>query len=185
MKLTLPTDSGERKKIPLLSGVLKYAPAALAGVARISYEGNEKHNPGEPLHHARGKSRDHGDCIIRHTMDLEDLRAQIERSQLNYLPESPLVQKLLEEAFCRAWRALIEAQELAERYAGAPLAPGARLPVDAEEKRWLPPQAGVTGMVRETPVVIPSVAIAEADKSWAERQDEEFRKRVRNANELL
>src|SRR5690606_15836721 len=43
--LTLPTDSAERKKYPLLRGLLNYFPAALARVSRISYEGNEKHNP--------------------------------------------------------------------------------------------------------------------------------------------
>lgn len=47
-----------RKQIPLL--------------ALISKEGNDKHNPGEPLHHARGKSMDHGDCLLRHLMDLQD-----------------------------------------------------------------------------------------------------------------
>src|ERR1700722_11536324 len=51
--MTLPTDSNERKTYPVLSGCVKYFPAALAGVAKISKLGNDKHNPGEPLHHAR------------------------------------------------------------------------------------------------------------------------------------
>jgi hypothetical protein len=38
-------------------------------VAELSRAGNEKHNPGEELHHARGKSNDHADCILRHLVD--------------------------------------------------------------------------------------------------------------------
>lgn len=132
VKLTLPTDSAERKKIPVLSGVLNYFPAALAGVARISEAGNAKHNPGEPLHHARGKSMDHGDCIIRHTMDMEDLKAAIGRGLL--AANSDIRNQLLEEARCRAWRALAELQELEEAFGGAPLAPGARLPLQTMQQ---------------------------------------------------
>lgn len=44
-------------------------PRALAAVAQVSWHGNEKHNPGEPLHHARGKSADHADCIARHLFE--------------------------------------------------------------------------------------------------------------------
>ena len=39
---TLPTDSAARKAVPLCAGVLRYFPAALAGVARISKAGNER-----------------------------------------------------------------------------------------------------------------------------------------------
>lgn len=59
-------DSAYRKQFPIGTGVLDYFPDALAEVARISKAGNDKHNPGEPLHWARGKSMDHADCIIRH-----------------------------------------------------------------------------------------------------------------------
>jgi hypothetical protein len=45
-----------------------YFPDALAAVARVSVAGNKKHNPGEPLHWARGKSMDQMDCVIRHTL---------------------------------------------------------------------------------------------------------------------
>ena len=65
----LPTDSAARKQIPLYSGLMKYFPRALAAVAHVSYVGNEKHNPGQPLHWARGKSTDQEDCIMRHLMD--------------------------------------------------------------------------------------------------------------------
>jgi len=65
----LPTDSADRKNIPLARGVLDYFPSALAAIALLSKEGNDKHNPGEELHHARSKSSDHADCIVRHLME--------------------------------------------------------------------------------------------------------------------
>lgn len=127
MKLTLPTDSAERKNVPVFSGVLKYAPAALAGVARISKAGNDKHNPGEPLHHARGKSNDHADCIVRHTMDVADIEAFILRVDNPHLTKTE-VESLLNEVSQLSWRALMWSQELHEKYGRAPLAPAARLP---------------------------------------------------------
>lgn len=65
----LPTGSQERKDIPLATGVLDYFPAALAEVAKVSKAGNDKHNPGQPLHWARGKSMDQADCIARHLVE--------------------------------------------------------------------------------------------------------------------
>jgi hypothetical protein len=65
----LPTDSAERKRMPVYSGVVKYFPRALAYVAQISFAGNEKHNPGQPLHWSRDKSSDHLDCAARHLID--------------------------------------------------------------------------------------------------------------------
>lgn len=111
--LTLPTDSAARKQIPLLAGCLRYFPAALAGVAQISKEGNDKHNPCEPLHHARGKSMDHGDCLLRHLMDMQDHLA------------AGRIEEAVKEADAVAWRALALSQELHEAN-GAPLAPGAK-----------------------------------------------------------
>lgn len=119
--MTLPTDSNERKNHPILRGCLNYFPAALAGVARVSKLGNDKHNPGQELHHARSKSTDHGDCIVRHLMDVQDLLAMDERSALT--PKG--VEDLLTEVSSMAWRALALSQELHEKY-GAPLAPGAK-----------------------------------------------------------
>ena len=65
----LPSDSGSRKARPLARGFLDYFPAACAEVAHVSYIGNEQHNPGEPLHWAREKSKDHADCIVRHLVE--------------------------------------------------------------------------------------------------------------------
>ncbi len=67
--VVLPTDAKERKKIPIYSGVLKYFPDAIAEVAKVSYAGNEQHNPGEPLHWAREKSTDQEDTVVRHLME--------------------------------------------------------------------------------------------------------------------
>lgn len=117
--LTLPTDSAERKNYPMLSGCLKYFPAAIAGVAKVSKYGNDKHNPGEQLHHARGKSTDHGDCIIRHLTDTEDLLAALSRGQ------NVTHDQILHEVNQLTWRVLAYSQELHEKF-GAPLAPGAK-----------------------------------------------------------
>lgn len=67
--MSLPEDSKARKRIPIVTGVLDYFPDALAAVAACSVVGNEKHNPGQPLHWSRDKSNDHADCIGRHLID--------------------------------------------------------------------------------------------------------------------
>lgn len=96
----LPTDSAERKTIPIFSGVLNYFPLAVAAVARVSKRGNDKHNPGSPLRWARGKSTDHEDCIARHLIDIET----VDTSTGEY-----------EDAAALAWRALAKLQELEEQ----------------------------------------------------------------------
>jgi hypothetical protein len=65
----LPSDSKQRKEIPLTTGCLDYFPKALAAVAMLSKYGNDKHNPGQPLHWSRDKSTDHADCAGRHLVD--------------------------------------------------------------------------------------------------------------------
>lgn len=106
----LPTDSNARKDIPLARGLLDYFPAALVAVAELSRVGNEKHNPGEELHWARGKSTDHADCIMRHLAE----RGLIDTDGLSHTVKV-------------AWRALALLQEELEAR-GAPLARAARLP---------------------------------------------------------
>jgi hypothetical protein len=76
----LPTDSAARKKVPLATGCLDYFPRALAAVAEVSFIGNEKHNPGEPLHWSRGKSNDHPDCLMRHFMDRGKMDGKVRHS---------------------------------------------------------------------------------------------------------
>lgn len=65
----MPNFPTDRKAIPLCTGVLDYFPDALIAVARVSFEGNKQHNPGEPLHWAKEKSTDHADCIMRHLVE--------------------------------------------------------------------------------------------------------------------
>lgn len=105
-----PVDSSARKAIPVVTGVFDYFPAALREVAKVSKFGNDKHNPGEPLHWARGKSMDQEDAIGRHLM---------ERGQID--PENGLRQSAQ-----LAWRALAMLQLELEEAGEAPLARGAR-----------------------------------------------------------
>jgi hypothetical protein len=65
----LPDDDAARKALPIFDGVLMYFPDAMAAVAEVSRIGNEQHNPGEPLHWARGKSMDQYNTALRHMMD--------------------------------------------------------------------------------------------------------------------
>lgn len=130
--MTLPVDSAERKRYPLLRGLLRYFPAALAGVSRCSMLGNEKHNPGEELHHARGKSTDHGDCVPRHLVDIQDILAVLDRGECATADErAETLHALFVEVDQMTWRALAYAQELYEKYGGAPMAPGAKTGTDA------------------------------------------------------
>jgi len=120
--MTLPTNSAARKDIPLARGCLDYFPDALCEVARLSKVGNDKHNPGEEMHHARRKSTDHADCIMRHLA---------ERGTLDD-------DGVLHEVKV-AWRALALAQEAVEAR-GAPMARGAcppgagRVPIVVEDE---------------------------------------------------
>lgn len=65
----LPESAGDRKGVPLMTGCIDYFPLALAAIAEISKAGNDQHNPGQPLHWARGKSTDHADCAMRHLVE--------------------------------------------------------------------------------------------------------------------
>ena len=69
MGVHLPTGAKERKRIPLYSGLVKYFPDALVEVAKVSFAGNEQHNPGQPLHWAREKSTDQEDTLMRHLFE--------------------------------------------------------------------------------------------------------------------
>jgi len=69
----IPTDSKERKEAPVFSGFMSYFPLAMVEVARLSKAGNDKHNPGMPLHWSREKSCDHGDCLVRHQLEWDEI----------------------------------------------------------------------------------------------------------------
>jgi Domain of unknown function (DUF5664) len=67
--MSLPTDDKARKSLPIFDGFLMYFPDACLAVADVSMKGNAQHNPGEPLHWARGKSMDQMNTALRHMMD--------------------------------------------------------------------------------------------------------------------
>lgn len=67
--MSLPTDAVERKESPVATGVVDYFPDALVEIARVSFIGNEQHNPGTPLHWDRSKSKDEADALMRHFID--------------------------------------------------------------------------------------------------------------------
>jgi len=65
----LPTDYDARKALPLYDFMFGYFPLAWLEVAKVAVAGNDQHNPGEPLHWARGKSTDQLNTAFRHLFD--------------------------------------------------------------------------------------------------------------------
>lgn len=65
----LPTDNQARKDLPLWSFLMGYFPDAFVEVCKVAVAGNKQHNPGEPLHWARGKSTDQLNTAFRHLFD--------------------------------------------------------------------------------------------------------------------
>lgn len=107
--MSLITDSDQRKEIPIFSGVMRYFPDALAEVAALSKHGNDKHNPGQPLHWSRNKSNDHADCIVRHLIESGTVDTD------GFLHDVKV-----------AWRALANLQEILEATRGLPMSPGSK-----------------------------------------------------------
>lgn len=105
----LVTDNDMRKALPVASGVLDYFPDALIAVAEISFVGNQKHNPGQPLHWARDKSTDEADCLVRHFLD----RGTIDTDGVRHSAKV-------------AWRALALLQKELEVANGLPISRGSR-----------------------------------------------------------
>lgn len=120
MNSRLPTDSDKRKEVPIASGVLDYFPDAIAAIAELSYVGNEKHNPGQPLHWARGKSTDESDCLMRHFME----RGALDTDGIRHSVKV-------------AWRALALLQKELEQELGLPISRGSRAPTE-EWVAWPP-----------------------------------------------
>ena len=118
--MALPTDAKERNKFPMFDGLLAYFPAALAAVSRVSKIGNDQHNPGEPMHWARGKSTDHENKIVRHLLESGTIDTDGTRHSAKV-----------------AWRALALLQEELEREEGAPVPRNAR-PVSASNTFSVP-----------------------------------------------
>jgi hypothetical protein len=105
-----PLAAAERNEYPMFDGLLAYFPSALRECARVSKIGNDQHNPGQPIHHARGKSADHKNKIIRHLLEAGTLDNDGTMHSAKVL-----------------WRAAALCQEECEAR-GAPLAPAAKLP---------------------------------------------------------
>lgn len=100
----LTEDDKERGEFPMFDGLLAYFPNALAEVSRVSKIGNDQHNPGQPMHWARGKSTDHENKIARHLLDSGGVDARGVRHSARL-----------------AWRALALLQEELERETGCPM----------------------------------------------------------------
>ncbi len=115
-KRLLEDTSEQRKQYPMASGLLDYFPDACAAVAEVSFLGNEKHNPGEPLHWARGKSMDHADCIVRHLT---------ERGGFEMIEIRGTMYKV-RHSVALAWRAMALAQEELEAEFGLATPRGAK-----------------------------------------------------------
>lgn len=110
-EMMLPADSASRKGLPLCTGVLDYFPLAFAAIARLSKKGNDKHNPGQPLHWSRDKSSDHADCILKHLVD----RGTID-------PDNGELHDV-----SLGWRALANLELAEEKRLGKPVARGSRV----------------------------------------------------------
>lgn len=68
-----------RKDMPIFSGVLMYFPDAFLELSKVSKAGNDQHNPGQPLHWDKSKSKDEADALVRHllesgTLDIDGMR---------------------------------------------------------------------------------------------------------------
>lgn len=116
--MTLPVDPAGRKGIPINSGVLRFFPATIAGVARVSVAGSKQHGNAS-LYDDRSKSNDDLDALQRHLADSE-VGDGMDRGPYGTDDPVPHVDKA-------AWRALRHAQKWHEAR-GAPVAPAAVLP---------------------------------------------------------
>jgi hypothetical protein len=141
--LTPLGESQRRKAQPLFQGFLMYFPDACLAIAEHSRKANDKHNPGEPLHWSKDKSKDHADCIARHLIDIG--------------PDWDAVDPEFESlhATALAWRSMALLQTVLERRrtaraappsrphpldasAPAPVAPPPPTPFPAKDSGWRP-----------------------------------------------
>lgn len=96
-------DKHSRKDSPVFSGVLQYFPDAIMEIAKHSKKGNDKHNPGQPLHWSKDKSPDHADCVARHLIDVGPTWDALDAETGSY------------HATALAWRSLALLQIMLER----------------------------------------------------------------------
>jgi len=107
-------ESAMRKMMPIGTLITEYFPDAFLGMAAVAYVGNQKHNPGEHMHWARGKSMDQFDCVVRHSIDAK--RAGADGWDTYYLKDGSIYQ--VRHKAAAAWRAAAEAQLDAESAGG-------------------------------------------------------------------
>lgn len=65
----IPTDDAERKRYQAWTFLTEYFPDSFLAVVEVAIAGNEQHNPGQPLHWARGKSKDQLNSGFKHLFE--------------------------------------------------------------------------------------------------------------------
>lgn len=122
----LPKAYQSRKALPLYTFLTEYFPDAFLELVKVSVAGNVQHNPGEPMHWARGKSMDQLNTAQRHLFDhgtgtVYDTET-LEVLQAIYPDAQPEALQALSDAGAigtmhlakAAWRILAEIQLLCE-----------------------------------------------------------------------
>ncbi len=100
----------QTRELDSTAAVLDLFPRAVAAVSRLSWFGNQKHNPGKPLHWSRDKSNDHPDTFGRHWLTRHEID-----------PSSGMIHMVS----C-AWRLGAWLQVEVERERGLPISRGSR-----------------------------------------------------------
>lgn len=67
--MSLPTDAAARKRLQLYTFMFKYFPDAWLAIVSVARAGNDQHNPGQPMHWAREKSKDQMNAAFNHIFD--------------------------------------------------------------------------------------------------------------------
>lgn len=102
--MALPTDDAARKQIRAFMGFVAYFPDAMALVALLSKRANDQHNPGEPVHWAKEKSKEELDSLVNHLIDIGS------KGELSQDADGML------DAIKVAWRGMANLQRLADKH---------------------------------------------------------------------
>lgn len=102
--MALPSDDARRKQIRAFMGFVKYFPDAIALVAYLSKVANDQHNPGEPMHWAKDKSKEELDSLMNHLMDVAS------KGELSQDSDGIL------DAIKIAWRGMANLQRLVDKH---------------------------------------------------------------------
>ena len=152
---TLPLVASERKRYPIASGLLDYFPDALAAIAHVSWQGNEQHNPGQPLHWARSKSADEADTMQRHFLERGSLDSDgIRHTAKMAWRALALLQKEIEEEFPLNDLPIVDDRaDRREKVAGASIVtPAHDHHDDPSYKGYVPNEMGMSRGGGKTPV---------------------------------